>query len=238
MNSRLRLDILPQPDEQTCGPTCLHAIYRYYGDDPLLTQIIKEVPALEGGGTLAVFLACHALRRGYDAVIYTYNLEVFDPSWFGDGNVDLAERLQAQLQHKQWAKIKKATAGYLEFLSLGGRIKFADLTSDLVHRYLNRGTPILTGLSATYLYRTAREFGPKSDYDDLRGTPAGHFVVLCGYDKEARMVMVADPLHPNPMGPSQYYATKISRLIGAVFLGVITHDANLLIIEPKKDIKP
>src|SRR5262249_1472255 len=30
---RLQLDILPQPDDFTCGPTCLHAIYRYLGDE-------------------------------------------------------------------------------------------------------------------------------------------------------------------------------------------------------------
>ena len=23
----------PQPDETTCGPTCLHAVFRYFGED-------------------------------------------------------------------------------------------------------------------------------------------------------------------------------------------------------------
>ena len=32
--------------------------------------------------TLAVLLGCHALRRGYEATIYTFNLQVFDPTWF------------------------------------------------------------------------------------------------------------------------------------------------------------
>ena len=64
METRLKLDILPQPDNMTCGPTCLHALYRYYGDDLLLEDVIEQVPSLEGGGTLAVLLACHALRRG------------------------------------------------------------------------------------------------------------------------------------------------------------------------------
>ena len=43
METRLSLDILPQPDELTCGPTCLHAVYRYYGDDISLDQVIAEV---------------------------------------------------------------------------------------------------------------------------------------------------------------------------------------------------
>ena len=35
---------------------------------------------MEHGGTFAVFLACDALRKGYCATIYTYNLMVFDPT--------------------------------------------------------------------------------------------------------------------------------------------------------------
>jgi len=41
------------------------------------------------GGTLAVNLANHALRRGYRALIVTYNLTVFDPSWFRADRPDL-----------------------------------------------------------------------------------------------------------------------------------------------------
>ena len=85
METRLEFDILPQPDNMSCGPTCLHALYRYYGDELPLEAVIEQVESLEGGGTLAVLLACHALRRGYDATIYTYNLKVFDPTWFSSG---------------------------------------------------------------------------------------------------------------------------------------------------------
>lgn len=41
-----------------------------------------ETPELEDGGTLAVLLGTQAIRRGYHAKIFTYNLRVFDPSWF------------------------------------------------------------------------------------------------------------------------------------------------------------
>ncbi|MCI0655805.1 MAG: cysteine peptidase family C39 domain-containing protein, partial [Acidobacteria bacterium] len=75
-----RLEIQRQPDDTTCGPTCLHAVYRYHGDEIPLAQVIQEVPAEPGGGTHAVCLACHALRRGYRARIYTYNLQAFDPT--------------------------------------------------------------------------------------------------------------------------------------------------------------
>src|SRR5262245_26599770 len=35
----LDFDIKAQPDEVTCGPTCLHALYQYYGDKISLKQV-------------------------------------------------------------------------------------------------------------------------------------------------------------------------------------------------------
>ena len=237
METRLHLDMLPQPDDTTCGPTCLHALYRFYQDPISLEQVVREVPALPGGGTLAVFLACHALRRGYRARIYTYNLTLFDPSWFGAVPVDLRTKLEAQRRAKDVPKLHRATEGYLEFLGLGGELRMEDLTPGLLRRHLKRGVPILTGLSSTYLYRAPREFGPTCEEDDVRGEPAGHFVVLCGYDRETRRVRVADPLYPNPMAHSHFYEAEIERVLCAILLGVITYDAKLLIIEPPKGSK-
>ncbi len=177
MRTHLQLDILPQPDEITCGPTCLHAIYRYYGEELPLERLIDEVPMLEGGGTLAVWLACHALRRGFRAIIYTYKLQVFDPTWFSPPRADLSVRLRAQMQYKKDPKLRAASQAYVDFLDLGGELRFEDLTAVLIRKYLKRSIPVLTGLSATYLYRSAREFGPRSDYDDIRGEPSGHFVL-------------------------------------------------------------
>ena len=159
MEEFLKFTILPQPDETTCGPSCLHAVYRYYGDDISLDQVIQEVRNLEGGGTLDVFLANHALRRGFSAVIYTYNLTVFDPSWFRPGGAGLKERLLAQMQAKDVPKLHVATKGYLDFLDLGGEIRFEDLTAGIIRKYLKRSVPIITGLSSTYLYRSPREVG-------------------------------------------------------------------------------
>lgn len=231
------LEILPQPDQFTCGPTCLQAVYRYYGDSVPLPKVIDEIPQLEDGGTLAVVMACHALARGYQATIYTYNVNVFDPTWFADGSALLAERLAAQETAADSKRVKLACREYLDFLRLGGKLRMEDLTSELIRRFLKNSTPILTGLSATYLYRAKREFGRESIPDDVHGAPVGHFVVLCGYDQSNRTVLVADPLHPNPFASQQTYAVEIDRLKNAILLGIVTHDANLLIIEPRTNRK-
>ncbi len=169
-----RLYILPQPTETTCGPTCLHAVYNYYGDDIPLDEVISQVEGLDEGGTLAVFLGRHALRRGYSATIFTYNLKMFDPTWFHPG-VDLAQKLSEQLRHKHGKKQRQAARGYIEFLELGGKIQFRDLSISLLKKYLYQGIPVLTGLSATYLYRSPREIGATNEYDDIRGEPSGTF---------------------------------------------------------------
>lgn len=232
MATRLHLDISMQPDDNTCGPACLHSVYEYYGDSISLHQVIKEVKSLKGGGTLAVLLANHALRRGYKATIYTYNLHMFDPTWFAT-STDLAAKLIAQAAVKQDEKLIFATQGYLEFLENGGKILFEDLTIGLIRRFLKKSIPILTGLSSTYLYRAIRENPENNIDDDISGTPTGHFVVLCGYDKKKREVLVADPYQLNPVCEDMCYQVSIARLLGAVLLGILTHDANLLIIEPQ-----
>jgi hypothetical protein len=231
MEHALELEMLPQPNDTTCGPTCLHAIYRYYADPVPLNQVISEVPERPHGGTLAVNLACHALRRGYQATIYTYNLNLFDPTWFDGAGADLPALLLLQRRYKHDARLQQETDGYLEFFKLGGRLHFKELTTGLIRRYLKRERPILTGLSATYLYRCAREY--QDEFDDVRGEPAGHFVVLGGYSQERREVTVWDPLQDNPRFDGHRYTVSVGRVLGAILLAVVTHDANLLIIEPR-----
>jgi hypothetical protein len=230
---RLKLDLstLPQPDDTTCGPTCLHAVYGYWGIDIPLGELIAQVPSLPEGGTLAGMLACHALKRGLQATIYTYNLRLFDPTWFEPG-VDLAAKLRAQAAAKPDVKLQHATATYLRFLSLGGQVRFAELNADLIHEHLRRQRPILTGLSATYLYGCARE--REDDHDDIRGEPAGHFVILRGFDTENATVDVVDPLADNPLTDDHHYEVGVDRLIGAILLGVLSWDAVLLVLEPKR----
>lgn len=237
MKYKIDFDIPAQPDEETCGPTCLQALYRYYGDDISLGEVTDEIDLTDSVGTQAVILACHALRRGYSATIYTYNLQLFDPSWFEAGlpspRLDLRQRLLAQLEAKGGRKLEVATRAYLEFLERKGTVAYRELGAELILHYLKFGYPILTGLSATYLYGCARDY--RDQHDDVRGRPAGHFVVVCGYDATTGRALIADPLQDDPRGGGQYHHVGVERLIGAIFLGAQSYDANLLVIEPRAD---
>lgn len=231
LRHQLELTVKAQTDNTTCGPTCLEAIYRYWGHRAELSRIAADVVSLPEGGTLAVWLASDALKRGFAADIYTYNLNLFDPTWF-TGAPELEARLLEQRKAKRDQKLRHATDGYLEYLALGGRLLFKELNAKLIRQILRKERPILTGLSATYLYDCAREY--EDEYDDIRGYPSGHFVVVRGYDREKREVSVADPLLENPKYGSHYYDVRIDRLIGAILLGILTYDANLLVIYPRE----
>src|SRR5213075_3163889 len=97
-----------------------------FGDEVSLARLVSEIPMLEeGGGTLECLLGVHALRRGYRATLHTFNLRVFDPTWFTE-QASIEEKLEAQLAVRKHPKIRLASRGYLDFLELGGRIRFGD----------------------------------------------------------------------------------------------------------------
>jgi len=236
--TELTLQIQPQPTDETCGPTCLHAVYDFLGDTLPLAQVISEVTHLATGGTLAPYLGLHALERGYRATLHTYNLRLFDPTWF-EASTPLTERLEAQAAAKDSPRLRIATTAYLGFLRAGGTIRFEELTPDLIRRPLSAGLPVMTGLSATYLYGAEREVyrdGIATE-DSIRGEPTGHFVVLHGYDPSTDSVMVADPYLENPIAGGVSYRVGIVRLLGAILLGVLSYDGNLLVIEPEGEAR-
>ncbi|MGA7839191.1 MAG: hypothetical protein WB996_14570 [Ignavibacteriaceae bacterium] len=227
--------IYTQPNDVTCGPTSLHAIYRYYGDKISLKKTISEVNYLSNGGTLAVLLGCHALQRGYKVSLYTFDLQIFDPSWFLNKEI-IPYKLTEQLKVKRTKKFREITNAYLEYFRLGGNIYSEVLTRSLLKKYFSKKIPVLTGLSATYLYKSMREYtgeNNKSVFDDIVGEPIGHFVILKGFDDDGENIIVADPYKTNPISNENYYQVKTSRLLNSIMLAIVTYDANILIVEPK-----
>ncbi len=221
-----------QPDDSTCGPTCLLQVYRYWGLEKDLDAIITETRRNKGGGTIAVWLGLSALQNGFDALLYTYNLKVFDPTWAKLGAEDLLQKLRARRRLVRKARLKTVMRAYEDYVAAGGRIRFQELTPQLIIKHLNQGAPVLTGLSATYLYRTARE---KNDqYDDIGGDPMGHFVVVCGHLDQGRRFILRDPARLIPMSKTGKYSVPAERLLPAILLGNTTYDANLLVIKPRK----
>ncbi len=228
----LRVQRFLQADDVTCGPTCLRKVYDFYGLSLTAEQVLGEIDRNEDGGTLAVFLGISALRRGFGARIYSYDLRIFDPTWEGLPREELAEKIHARIPYLDRAKTVRGAQAYLSFLKLGGEIAFDELTPGLLKTILDREHPVLAGLSATYLYRMPRERwvdgADLSVDDDVRGDPTGHFVVITGYEHWGRSFSLRDPSAHVPVAEDGRQVVEAQRLINAIHLGDLTYDAVLL----------
>src|SRR3954468_19997940 len=140
-----------QPDELTCGPTCLRKVYAFFGLEVEHDEVVASLERNDDGGTLAVFLGISALKRGFGARIFSYDLRIFDPTWFHLSGAELAAKIQARSPYLTDAKRLRAAGAYVRFLEMGGELCFDELTPSLLRSIIDRGHPILAGLSATYL---------------------------------------------------------------------------------------
>lgn len=227
--------IKDQPDHTSCGPTSLHAIYHYYEDDISLAQVISEISQFdEGGGTFGVDLGEHALKKGYDVTIYTYNINIFDPTWFPNTSEKIAKFLSQRLEGTDLPiKEKMSIEKYLEFIALGGIVRMEELTESLLLKYLKMNVPILTGLSSTWLYQAPRENQMTNEDDPILGTPSGHFVIIRQLANQK--ADICDPYRFNPISNSNYYQVTFDRLRNAILLGISSFDGNLVLIRKKSE---
>lgn len=232
----LRVQQFFQPDDVTCGPTCLRKVYDFYGLGVEMEEVLGEIDRNEDGGTLAVFLAASALRRGFRARLYSYDLRIFDPTWFELPREALLDKVRQRMPYTPTPEALRAARAYLEFLDMGGEIAFHELTPALLKSILDRDHPVLAGLSATYLYRMCRERYDEASNrlhdDDVRGSPTGHFVVLVGYEHWGRSFVLRDPSEHVPVSQDGRHVVSAQSLINAILLGDLTYDAVLLEIWP------
>ena len=223
----------PQPTETTCGPTCLETIYKHLGFYEKEEDLFDRIDTNEDGGTLGVHLGTDALKQGFDVTIYTHNLNVFDPTWFQLKQKEIVQKLRTQSKSSKDSKTLFASSSYADFIEMGGKIYFKDLNSSFLYDLLHSHGPVICGLSSTYLYHCARERDSDLKYDDIEGVPQGHFVILSGIKKDLSQVFLADPFENNPAYKEQKYWVNLQHFINSVLIGVITYDANFILIQKK-----
>jgi hypothetical protein len=227
--------VAKQPDDESCGITCLQAVYNHYGVETTLEQLKGQIEHWQTGGTVSVNLARNALSKGFAAEIYTYNVKIFDPTWKALAPKELEKKLKQRQRKIRSKKQKKVIGFYLDFIRKGGVLRFDDLDEalfDRLHEKKDKHRPIICGLSATYLYQTMRETADNQE-DDIVGQPVGHFVVVSGWDPLKRIVTISDPLRKNPISETGIYKLPFTRFSNAVMLGILTYDENLLVISRK-----
>lgn len=228
----LPVERIEQPDDLTCGPTALLQIYRYHGVARTHEELFGSYRRNPDGGTLAVYLALAALADGFRPTLYTFNLDVFDPTWADLEPAALIAKLEErsrEVEGERLSRLRRIIAAYVELIAGGGSVRLVDLDRRLLVGMLAAGQPILTGLSATWLYRTKRELAEEDD--DVAGWPVGHFVVVSGYDPVHDLFSIVDPMRETPFGDGGVYAVASERLMASILLGDATDDAVLLVLE-------
>ena len=223
-----------QPDDVTCGPTCLLQVLHYFGDRRSFDEVKGAISRNPDGGTLSAFLAHAAIRFGYETTMYPYNLRIFDPTWFDLPRAQIREKLLARAAATKKRKVSRASKAYATYIELGGDLAFGELSAEVLIRILVRGNPILCGLSSTWLYRQIREHPETNMEDDVGGDPTGHFVVVNGYERGGESFLVTDPSPHATSGDTGRYSVPARRLINSILLGELTYDAVLLEISPRR----
>jgi hypothetical protein len=87
------------------------------------------------------------------------NVRHFDPTWFQQPT-DLLAKLRARSEAKEQLddpRYGPALHAAEEFLELGGRVYWGDLSPDLIATVLGEGTLLITGTNGAYLYQCSRE---------------------------------------------------------------------------------
>lgn len=234
------LDIAPftQPDDVSCGPTCLRGVLDYYGDSRSLEEVMAHTRRNPDGGTLAVYLGLAALSMGLHATLYPFSVRVFDLTWRTLEKEALIQKLLLRAMVDDYLKLRVETLAWADLLREGGRVRFRELSARLLMEILDRGHPILCGLSATHLYRSARERPHDNVPDDVWGRGAGHFVVVGGYSAGGRNFHVWDPVRTSPSVDARRYVVPATRLLNSILLGDATGDAVLLEIGRRPHGRP
>lgn len=220
-----------QPDDTTCGPSCLAQVAASFGVQASVPDLVAGLTRLQHGGTLGVFLALRAMDLGFRAAVYPMGLKVFDPTWWDLDPAALVERLHRRRAAVSTAIDREVIDAWIRFIEQGGAVRFEELTPGLMCAIINRGHPIICGLNVTWLYRESREQDDGRP-DDIGGEQVGHFVTIAGYGASGANFDIRDPHWEAPFGVDGHYRVDVHRLIHAILIGDRTRDAVLVEIWP------
>lgn len=238
MSEPLKIHIEHQPDDVTCGPVALQAVYKYWNDIISIDKVIDEVECIDAdGGTTDALLGLHALQRGYSVCIYPSNLNIFDPTWGTGHKADgfITSRLKERIKYAPDAKTRRVIDAYIRFTEAGGEICIRNL-DDILEYYLKCNCyPTICAVSSTALYNCSRDLfdGNVSHPDDTYGDPCGHFVIATSMDDVNKKVEIADPYAYGDIGNN--YTVDFGWLMKSIYLGVSTFDGSLISIKPRDD---
>lgn len=176
---KLKVPRFKQTDPMGCGHASLQEVFVYYGKNVPQSKILRDI-GVRGYGSWITQLGLYAMKNGFKAKIITEDANYLDPTWKKLSKKNLIKKLRVALK-KANGRMKKDAYRYLiKFLKNGGYLEFRQATKSDVVRYLKKKIPVIMCLSSTVLHK-GRRYGKKGKRSEY-GYPAGHFVVVSGYN--------------------------------------------------------
>lgn len=165
----LNFSLNSKPYYQNCGLKCLDALFQYYRIDKTPKDLIKK----DTNKPLWISdLGSLVLGAGLPVTLFTYSQKIFRPEWFNFSKQKIFAKLRKREKN---LLIDRARRSILDFLKLGGKLKFEVLNAERLKYYIKNKKPVLLAASSSIIHH--------------RFMLSGHFVVLIGYDKKFFIIL-------------------------------------------------
>ena len=222
---------VPQFDQETsfsCIPACLQQVFGCYEKQISQKEILKSLKKPKRGMSIPK-AGTFVKRYGFNSLIITNNIHIFDPTWFKLNNIELINNLKKRRRFVDKYN-QSLIDDYLEYLKANGQLKFDTISLDLFIKYLSINIPIIVELASTFLYRKSKAIKTDKFNDSIKGKIEGHGVVIAGFNKNK--LKVVDPNYKNnPFNERGIYWIRAEDLIASIF---ILEGKSLLLIQNNK----
>lgn len=200
-----------------CGPISVYTIHQFFGTTITTAEILKDLGVSTKTSTFPSQLAQHLRSFPYDVQLLTSCSYLVSPHWIGKSSLFIAEELQQWLVHHKRSPWRKGAQFLRDYLASGGMIKIINLTTHILDEYLEGGYLILACLEESWLWGRRKIVG-KAFFDDVKGSPRGHFVVL--FDGNDHEYAISDPFPTGLPGRSgNYFVSKDTVMISILLWG-------------------
>ena len=205
-----------QVKSYSCISACSQAVFGYYGES-IAQEEIMEISENPKRGIALVEAGIFSLKRNYKPLIITNNINIFDPTWF---KIDSSK---LKLNLKKRAKFvddlnQFMIDKYIKFLDLGGEINFETISPALLKNYLSIKVPIIMELASTFLYKLAKSSQPGGFNDAIKGQIEGHGVVIAGFDKKDKFLIIDPNSKKGPSKKGVYWVNSAELMMSFALL--------------------
>ena len=201
-NKNLEVRQFNQIINYSCMPACLQQVFNYYKKSISQKEILNSLK-IPGRGMSIPRAGMYTIERGFNPIIVSNNIYIFDPAWFDLNKTELIKKL---VKRKRFIDEygQSVISDYLAYLKAGGKIEFNTVCSDLIKKYLIQGKPIVIELASNYLYKKSKSSKQGKFDDPVRGKIDGHGVVVAGFSKSKFKIIDPDS-KSNPYSKNGIY---------------------------------